>query len=200
MDLKNSAVNRHKTKLLGIATIVLGFLQTDQSLKALLPEQVYAWLMVAVGLGTLVCGFLNTFEGTAPTANKQAGFVNLPMLLVLLTFVSVIAACTGTRAAYDEASSADEHAYVAVEHYAALVKEAADLKEQPGTSQAAITAMQEADLAAQPVVNRVRELRDTYQKLRDAETELELQEAVNEAILLIADLVRAVKQARGESL
>jgi hypothetical protein len=203
MDLRNSAVNRHKTKLLGIIMIVLGFLQTDTALKGLVPENLYALLVSLAGLGTLICGFLNSFESTQPDApvNKQAGSVRLAMLftLVVTTFTLISMGCTGMQAAYKQADTIDEQAYVVAEHYASLVKEAADLKEKPSTPRAVVTRMREADLAAAPVVNRVRDLRKSYLTIRDAKTELELQEAVNEAILLVADLVRAVKQARGES-
>jgi len=115
-----------------------------------------------------------------------------PVLAVLMT------GCTGTQAAYKEAQGVDEQAYVAVEHYASLLREANELKGKATTPGQAIVAMQTAAAKAQPVVMRVKDLRDAYAKVRNAENEAQLQEAVDEAILLIADLVRSVNQARGE--
>lgn len=131
-----------------------------------------------------------------------------PLVAVLLLACSaIVAGCAGTKAAYQEAQSLDEYAYVLTEHYASLVREAADLKEKPTTPAAAVRAMQEADKAVHlivvgnpsgsPPTPGLAELAASYQQVRDAKTEAELQEAVNAAILRIADLVRAIKTARG---
>lgn len=133
-----------------------------------------------------------------------------PLAAVLVLACSaIVAGCAGTKAAYQEAQSLDEYAYVITEHYASLVREAADLKEKPTTPRTAVSAMQEADKAAHLVVvgnpsgspptPGLAELAATYQRVRDAQTEAELQEAVNAAILRVADLVRAIKAARGGS-
>lgn len=99
MNLKDSALNRHKTKVLGLATVVLGFLQTDPQLKALLPEAVYAWLMVVVGLGTVVCGFLNTFQAPSTEdsggADYEGGYIRAPMLALILALSVALAALPG---------------------------------------------------------------------------------------------------------
>lgn len=129
---------------------------------------------------------------------KQGGFARVSMLALLVAFCGALIACTGTRLAYKEAQGLDEQAYVAVEHYASLVREANQLANRPGTHREAIAAMQKADRAALPVVTQVRQLRDAYAAVKNADNEAALQEAVNNAILLIADMVRAVKDARGE--
>jgi len=99
MNLKDSALNRHKTKVLGLATVVLGFLQTDPQLKALLPEAVYAWLMVVVGLGTVVCGFLNTFQAPSTEDSSgpdyEGGYIRAPMLALILALSVALAALPG---------------------------------------------------------------------------------------------------------
>lgn len=124
---------------------------------------------------------------------------------LLVSFVSVIAlaalgfaSCTGTGAAYKAADTVPKKAYVAAEHYASLVKEAAQLAGKPGMPRSAIEAMQAADRAALPVVNKLNNLRKAYTAVKSAENEEALQKAVDNAILLIADLVTAVKQARGD--
>lgn len=133
-----------------------------------------------------------------------------PLAAVLLLACSaIVAGCAGTKAAYQEAQTLDEYAYVITEHYASLVREAADLKDKPTTPRDAVVAMQRADTAAHLVVvgdpggspptPGLAELAATYQQVRDAQSEAELQAAVNNAILKIAELVRAVKAARGGS-
>jgi len=115
----------------------------------------------------------------------------LPFLLLSLI------GCAGTKAAYQQAQSPDEYAYVMAEHYSSLVRQAADLKERPSTPASAIAAMQRAELAARPLVAPLRPLRDAYIAGRSAQSELELQRAIDAAVLAIADLVRQVQMARG---
>lgn len=128
-------------------------------------------------------------------------------LLLEVVALAAVSGCQGTKAAYQEAQGLDEYAYVITEHYASLVKEAADLKAKPTTPRSAVVAMQRADAAAHvivvgdptasPAVPGLAQLVANYQQIRDAKTEAELQAAVNAAILKVADLVRAVKAARG---
>jgi hypothetical protein len=192
-------INNSKTRILGIATTVLGFVQAYPGLRDLLSDQAYAWTMFCIGLGVTVCGFLNA-RTPSGQISKQAGFVRGSMLIVLFALAMGLAgaACTHTREAYKAADTVDEQAYVAVEHYASLLREAVVLRGKPTTPGEAIVAMQEASAKVQPVAMRVRQLRDAYVAVKSAENEQQLQQAVNEVVLLIADLVRAVNKARGE--
>lgn len=138
---------------------------------------------------------------------KKHLFASLLPAAVVLACAALVAGCAGTKAAYSEAQTLDEYAYVLTEHYASLVREAADLREKSTTPREAIEAMRRADNAvhlivvgnpsADPPVPGLAELADTYKRIRDAQSEAELQDAVNRAILKIADLVRAIKAARG---
>jgi hypothetical protein len=119
-------------------------------------------------------------------------------LLIAAVLVLGLCACQHTQEAYKAADSPDEYAYVLREHYASLVHQAADLKEKPTTPREAVEVMQQAELAARPVVDTLRPLRDAYIAGKTAETEAQLQAAINSAVLLIADLVRAVRKASGE--
>lgn len=121
------------------------------------------------------------------------------LLLMSLAAVSVLSGgCQHTREAYALAESPDEYAYVMAEHYSDLVKQAADLKEQSSTPSAAVAWMQRAEVKTTPAVRKMRELRDAYVQVKDASTERELQEAIDRAVLLIADMIRAVQSARGQ--
>lgn len=134
-----------------------------------------------------------------------------PQLLIvpclLLMAAMLLPACTGTRAAYKAAEGLDEYAYVVTEHYAALVKQAADVRQRPGTAQSTINALRAADNAAAlvilgnprgtPPTPGLQQLVANYKQIRSAKTEAELQAAVDTAILRLADLVRAVKSAGG---
>lgn len=127
----------------------------------------------------------------------------------LLVAALAMSACVGTREAYREASSPDEYAYVLTEHYSALVKQAADLKEKPSTPARAVLLMQTAELAVRPIIlggnamgtqgnantPGLRELASKYQAIHDAQSEAELQRAIDAAVLRIADFVRAINSA-----
>lgn len=124
--------------------------------------------------------------------------VLLALLFVLGMGVPMIMqGCTEVRSAYRAAENPGELAYVLAEHYAGLVKAAADLAAKPTTPITAIGAMQRADAKAKPIVLQLRPLRDSYIATKSARTEAELQEATNRAVLAIADLVRAINTARG---
>lgn len=148
---------------------------------------------------------------------KSGGFARLGVLLLIgllgLGSLSFVSGCVGTREAYSVArqSPSDDRfantAYVVTEHYAAVVHEAADLREAPGTPQAAIDAMREADTIVKAIIKgdpnkdvpSLQSLVDKYQRLRTAETEADLQAALNDAIRELSNFSRAVKAARGRS-
>ncbi len=149
---------------------------------------------------------LSLTQSKADAANAsippgEAGFARplvLALLLALaLPVVAIAPGCAGTQAAYREASSLDEYAYVLTEHYASLLKQAADLRDKPDTPLSAIAAMQSADTKAAPALKKLRPLAIAYTAVKSARTEAELQLAVNDAVLKLAELVRAVKQAGG---
>jgi hypothetical protein len=108
-----------------------------------------------------------------------------------------VVGCTAATSAYKAADNPSELAYVLLENYAALVKAAADLSEKATTPASAVTAMQQADAKAKPVMLQLRPLRDAYVASKSANSEEELQAASNRAVLAIADFVRAIQAARG---
>jgi len=130
---------------------------------------------------------------------KLLAYSRAALLGVLLAVSGVtVTGCTGTRAAYTAADhQPDKLAYVLAEQYASVLHEAAILKEQPTTPPEAVAAMQKADLAAQPAVDKLRPAADAYVAVKNAQTQAELQLAIDNAVRLIADVIAAVKQARG---
>lgn len=52
-------INANKTKILGIAIIIVSFIQADTGLVQLIGETAYAWTMRVCGLCALIFGFLN---------------------------------------------------------------------------------------------------------------------------------------------
>lgn len=146
---------------------------------------------------------------TPSPPGKESGFVRplfLACLMVLMMpAVLVSSGCVGTGSAYRAAETPDERAYVIAEHYASLVKEAANLKETRTVPDELIEAMQRAEFAARPLIlgssdgstPGLRQLSDAYKSLHDAKSEAELRQAIDLAALRIADLVRAVQSARG---
>lgn len=94
-----TAVNQNKTKLLGIATTVLGFIQAYPGLKNMMSETAFGWTMFVIGIGVSICGFLNSNPSTAPTnpGSDQRGFIRAAMLGLLLALsvgaASVLSGC-----------------------------------------------------------------------------------------------------------
>lgn len=131
------------------------------------------------------------------TPPKQAGFARVGML-VSMAVLAAIAGCAGTKAAYKAADTIGDQAYVVAEHYAALVKEAADLAQNPGTPDQVKEQLRAADRLAKPLVLELKPLADAYNATRTAQTEADLQAALNQAVVAVAGFIRAVKAARGE--
>lgn len=59
-------INANKTKILGLFTVALGFIQAYPGLTELLSATAYAWTMFFIGLGVTICGFLNSKQGPTP--------------------------------------------------------------------------------------------------------------------------------------
>lgn len=133
---------------------------------------------------------------------NQTGFARISTLFVIAVggLAALLSGCSGTRAAYAEAQSPDEYAFVLLEQYDSLIHEAASLKAKPTTPAHVIDLIQQADLKAQPFVDSLRPLRDAYLASQSAATEAQLQDAINKAVLAIADLIRVMKDARSKSL
>jgi len=118
---------------------------------------------------------------------------NIVGFLAFVVAIGVLNACAGTRAAYDSATTLDAKAYVVSEHYAALVREANDLADQPGFPPARLAQLQAADSAAKPLVLELRSAAQTYTALRSAENEAALQEALNKAVLQVSAFITVIR-------
>ena len=105
--------------------------------------------------------------------------------------------CASTREAYSVADTLDERAYVATEHFAAVVKQAADLRERGVLSGSALADVRALEQKAKPAVLRLGSLAKNWQAAQTAESEVALQRALDDVVIAIADLVRAVKAAVG---
>lgn len=147
-------------------------------------------------------------KGTLP---KQGGFARLGALLVLafsgVLALFVLSGCAGTQAAYRAANDLPDMAYVVTEHYAAVLKEAADIAQAPGTPDSVKTVLKGADAAVRPWIignpatgaPGLQQLTERYQAIGDAQTEADLQEAVNNAVRELSNFIKAVKAARGST-
>lgn len=142
---------------------------------------------------------------TDALVNKQGGF-SRPLGVAVLFATSVLAAClvvgcVGTGAAYKAAAAsseaAAETAYVVAEQYSAILDQAAALAVNPATPASAKAAIKRAELAATPLVLSLHGLRDSYLAVKSADNAAALQKAVNDAVMKVADVLRAIKQARG---
>ncbi len=115
----------------------------------------------------------------------------------LALVVTAATGCAGTKAAYNAADTLDERAFVVTEHYSAVVKQAADLKESGVLKGAALDQARKIESTAKPVVLSLGDLVAKYNAAKNAETEVALQRALDEAVLAVANLVRVVKAAAG---
>ena len=114
--------------------------------------------------------------------------------LSILPLLLVLAACAGTKSAYQAADTLEEQAYVVTEHYAAVLKEAADLA--PSLPAHIKAELQAADRKVKPLVTGLAPLVQRYETVRNAQTEAELQAAVNDALIALTEFVNTLKQAR----
>lgn len=115
-----------------------------------------------------------------------------PALFVLVLGLS---GCTGTRSAYQSAETLDAYAYVVGEHYAAVLHEAANISENPQVSEGIKARLREADNEVRPLVLALRPLAESYAATRSAEDEVELQQALNEAIVALHNFIQLVKRS-----
>jgi hypothetical protein len=115
----------------------------------------------------------------------------LPLILL-----AALSACTGTRLAYKEADSPDKMAYVVTEHYAALVKEAADRKDAGTLAGDALERVQAADRAVSPLVLQLGSLAQAYTQTKSAASRDELQAALNRAVIALSTFIDTLKGAR----
>lgn len=120
---------------------------------------------------------------------KTRAFSLIPLLLLAL-----LSGCAGTKAAYRAADTLDEQAYVIAEHYAAVVKEAANIA--PHLPAHLKSELQAADQVAKPLIVKLGPLSEKFQTVKTAETEIELQQEVNDALIALTDFINALKQAR----
>jgi hypothetical protein len=136
--------------------------------------------------------------------DKQQGFARLALLFVLGITGLSLTACVGTQAAYKAAKTLPDEAYVIAEHYSIVVKEAADLAQNPGTPAEVRDALKKADAAVKPFVvgdpvshsPGLRDLANAYRATESAQTQSQLQEAVNQAVTALSNFINAVKAAR----
>lgn len=119
--------------------------------------------------------------------------VHLISLLVFVAIVGMLNACVGTRAAYESAETLEAKAYVVTEHYAALVKEAADLREAGTLTGDALARVQAADNQARPLVLQLRTSVQAYTALKNADTAAALQAALDSAVVQVSALINAIR-------
>lgn len=131
------------------------------------------------------------------------GAAGIAALALVAIGISGMSSCTGTKEAYKAAEGLEEQAFVVTEHYAALVKEAADIAVNPATPPEVKAALQAADREAKPFIignpetgqPGLRELAQAYENAKNAETQAALQAALLSATRSLAGFVRAVKAA-----
>lgn len=133
----------------------------------------------------------------AKTVARQGGFARIALMAILalgsVAVTTQITGCTHTREAYKVADTLEERAFVANAHYVALVEQAASLKARGILTGNELRRVQEIETAASPVIGKLAPLVSALKAAQTADNELALQTALDDAVRLIADLVRALK-------
>lgn len=198
----------------GVVAGIAHLLGVDASILANYSSDPNAWETVITGImsGLAAIGVhqIKRQGDKAPLAGSQRGFARPGALVLLLVAAGLtlagVAGCTGTRDAYRAAASSPERieatAYVVTEHYYAVVREAAALKNSGALAGDALEAVRAAEDALRPLVLGDEATQDpgivqlvaAYKAVRSAETEAELQAAVNAAVVKLSALINALKR------
>jgi len=115
------------------------------------------------------------------------------LVMVMVATVIGLSGCQGTRDAYRAADTLGAYAYVVGEHYAAVLKEAADISEHPGTPESVREKLRAADNKARPLVLALRPLVDAYELTKSAESEVQLQVALDRAVVALHQFIEVLK-------
>lgn len=114
--------------------------------------------------------------------------------VLLSLLLSGVVGCVGTREAYKAADSPDKQAFVIAEHYAALIHEAANLKDA-GAPADVVAKMQAADDIARPLVFQLKPLADAYVAMESAANREALEKALGQAAIAVSDFINVVRGA-----
>lgn len=223
---QSAIVRQQIVQLIVAATALFGVNLGDFDVDATLVS-IFAGIAGVVAVWTLLTRLFKPAPPVTDTAQaaeidraaklkRQGGFFR-PGLAVLLALASaglalaVLPGCANTKAAYEAARATEnavaDTAYVVAEHYAAVVREAADLAALPTTPESVKDALKAADRAVKPLIlgdpatgaPGLRTLSARYTAVKSAANQAELQAAINAAVLELAKLINAVKTARSPS-
>lgn len=146
---------------------------------------------------------------TKAGAEEKSGYTpqsHWIVAVLALIFISLtLGACTATRTAYKEATTycdgdpqtetpycIENLARVLTENYFAVLKEAADYREQGGDP-SVVRRLQAADRAAAPVIDQLDMFVQKYLTLRTAESEADVQKALNDAAIEVGKFINVLR-------
>jgi len=117
-------------------------------------------------------------------------------LLIILAMTALVGACAGTSSAYRAAEGLEEKAYVVGEHYYALVREGNDLKNRGILSGSQLDRAQDLVRSTRPVILELANAAEAYALVKDADTQADLERALNNAAIAVSRLVDTIKAVR----
>lgn len=126
-------------------------------------------------------------------ARTYSGLLAFGLLLML---VFLVTSCAGTRDAYRSADGLWETGYVVSEHYAAVLRQAREIATNPLTSQSVKDQIKAVEAQTTPPALDLVNALEAYQSVENAETEAELQEALNKTAIALSRLIDLVKGVR----
>lgn len=171
-----STLDNNKTKIVGMITIVLGFIQAYPGLPDLLSKTGYAWAMFIIGILVTAFGFWNTYQTNQ--ANKPIIPPSSPALIgvfVVLLLVLLVSGCTTPPLAPTREACARDEAYSAIrcasgvaQEYEVYQESILRLVEDPGTPDEVKQRLRQVDAALTPVMVTGIQITRDYRAIRFA--------------------------------
>ena len=125
---------------------------------------------------------------------KQLAHIHFRFILLL--GLLALSACQGTQRAYEAAEGVDQNAKVVAEHYYALVKEANDMKAAGTLAGGELVQAQNLVRDTKPAIDSLADAARAYENAQTAETEADLNRAINDAATAVSKLIDIIKAAR----
>ena len=151
-----------------------------------------AWIVLGIGAAI---SFLKDYQAltTRRLLSNLTPGPSINGILAILVASSMLAGCTGTRAAYKAADGLDETAKVVSEHYYALVREANVLKDSGALAGQELDTAQALVAVTAPAITDLATAAQAFEAVQNAQTEGDLQRAINDAAIAVSKLVDVIK-------
>jgi hypothetical protein len=123
----------------------------------------------------------------------------MKQLITIGLMALCLVGCQGTKNAYKAADNLNEVAYVVAEHYYALLSEANRMKESGELAGTQLAQVQQSVRVTRPVIDELTAAAQNWTAVGNAQTEAELQQALDKALLQLSKLIDQIKAIRRQN-